>query len=103
MSRLWSMKYKRTAAGILGMLLLFVMLFSVTYIASEANHECRGEDCPICVCIQQCENTLHQMGNGIVLHPAIMINTAFILVSAFLFEYDAVKETLVSRKVRLNH
>ena len=60
-------EHKRIAAGILGMLILLIMLFSSIYIASEVNHECRGEDCPICVCIQQCENTLHSIGNGMAL------------------------------------
>ncbi len=94
---------KRIAAGVIGLMLLVVMLFSTFYIAAEADHDCTGEDCPICTCIQQCENTLHKIGNGIAVQVAIILPVIFMLISAFLFAADFPQETLVSRKVRLNN
>ncbi len=95
--------HKRIAAGIMGTLMLFIMLFSAFYIVAEADHDCTGEDCPICDCIQQCENTLHQIGDGIASKAAVIIPIVFLLVSIFLFAALFPKETLVSRKVRLNN
>lgn len=95
--------HKRIAAGIMGILMLFIMLFSAFYIAAEADHDCTGEDCPICACIQQCENTLHQIGDGITSQAAVIIPFVFLLVSIFLFASLFPQETLVSRKVRLNN
>ena len=66
--------HKRIAAGIMGILMLFIVLFSAFYIAAEADHDCTGEDCPICACIQQCENTLHQIGDGIASQAAVIIS-----------------------------
>lgn len=96
-------RHKRIAAGITGILMLFIMLFSAFYIASETDHDCTGEDCPICACIQQCENTLNQIGDGIAPQVAVIIPVVFLLVSIFLFESLFSQETLVSRKVRLNN
>ena len=95
--------HKRIAAGIMGILMLFIILFSAFYIAAEADHDCTVEDCPICACVQQCENTLHQMGDGIASCAAVIIPIVFLLVFIFLFAPLFSQETLVSRKVRLNN
>ncbi len=103
MSRSYTTKYKRIAAGIAGMLMLLIMLFSAFYIVSEADHDCTGEDCPVCACIRECENTLRQPGDGSEAHLAATVPVFFLFVSALLSESDPASETPVSRKVRLNN
>ncbi len=95
--------HKRVAAGIMGLLMLFIMLFSSFYIAAEADHDCKGEDCPICACIWQCENALHQISTGITSCAAVIIFFVILPVSIFLFAFLFPQETPVSRKVRLNN
>ncbi len=97
------LRHMRIAAGIMGIMMLFIMLFSAFYIAAEADHDCTGEDCPICACIQQCENTLHQISGGITSQAVIIIPIVFMLISAFPYAVCFLRETLVSRKVRLNN
>lgn len=36
---------------------LFLMISSILFIAIEADHDCKGEDCPICYQIAVCEKT----------------------------------------------
>ena len=103
MSRLTAVRQKRIAAGILGMLLLLIMLFSSFYLAVEADHDCSGEDCPVCACIQQCENTLHRIGAGTASLAGVVIPVVCMAVSMLLFTLAASEETPVSRKVRLNN
>lgn len=101
-SRLKKINKRRTAACIMGILFLLAVLASSFYLAAEANHDCRGGDCPICACMQQCENLLHRIGAGEG-HAAAVILPA--VLSAFcieLFSVCVVQETPVSRKVRLN-
>ena len=45
---------KKFAAAITCMVLLFVLLFSITYISLD----CCGEDCHICECLEACGKTL---------------------------------------------
>ena len=54
-------KKKRIAALVLAVTVLFVMLYSALFIAAEANHDCVGENCPICYQISVCENTLKNL------------------------------------------
>lgn len=52
----------RWMAGVLAAVLAFVMLFSVAYIAEEADHDCTGVGCAVCHQINACENLLKSLG-----------------------------------------
>lgn len=92
----------RILAGAISTLLLVALLFSGFYIAFEADHDCTGEDCPICICIHQCETILNQLGYAAALLFSVVVPifsiALFIMFSAHVFMQD----TLVSRKVRMN-
>ncbi len=92
----------RIAAGALGLLLLALLLFSSFYPAAEADHDCTGEDCAVCVCIRLCENALVRFGSGVLLlaaaAPVLLFLAAAVHVSAVFPQ-----ETLISEKVRLNN
>ena len=94
---------KRTTVCIIAFLLLAITLFSAFYISAEAEHDCAGENCPICACILQCEKTLHHIGSSGVLQIAAVLPAILILVSAPLFSFCFSRDTLVSRKVRLDN
>lgn len=51
-------KQNRELALLLALAVCFAMLFSAFYMTAEADHDCIGEDCPICYQISICENTL---------------------------------------------
>lgn len=93
---------RRIAAGIVGVMMLVVVLLSASYIAAEADHDCTGDDCPICVCIQQCENILNQVG-GVATQVSIVAPVVFLLLFMLFSVYSISQETLVSKKVRLNN
>ena len=52
----------RFMTGLLAVVLVFVMLSSVAYIAAESDHDCTGVDCAICHQINVCENLLKSIG-----------------------------------------
>ena len=97
------MNYKRSAAFLLGVLLLSVMLLSAAFLAAEADHDCTGEDCPVCACMQLCERTLHNLSDGAALQAAVVVSVIFALVSGSLPFPGFSRETPVSRKIRLNN
>jgi hypothetical protein len=93
---------RRIAAGIMGLLLLFAVQFFAYYLAAEAGHDCRGESCPICTCMQQCEHFLQQTGAGADGSVPVVLPVIVILFCAVFCSDDTVQETLVSKKVRMN-
>ena len=97
-----STKKKSTFSVAVCILFLFVTFASLFYIVKEENHNCIGEDCPICANIHQAEQTLKNLGNGTII--SAVINPVFIvfvllITDQFLFIFST---SLVSQKVRLN-
>ena len=56
------MNKPRRLVSVLALLAAFMLLFSVLYIALEADHDCCGEDCAICAQLRACEDLLRDLG-----------------------------------------
>ncbi len=98
-----SEKVRRTAAGVMGIMMLVIVLLSALCIAAEADHDCTGEDCLICACIGQCENILRGIGDGTAAQLSAVIPVLLILFFAALLVAEFSQETLIAKKVRLNN
>lgn len=96
-------KNKKIIAGIVGLAMLVIVLFSDLYIIAEAHHDCTEHDCPVCSCIQQCENTLHKISDGLFINVAMSIITIVLGLEVVISIVEFTKETLVSNKVRLDN
>ena len=93
----------RIIAGIMGMMMLVMMLFSFFYIAAESRHNCCGDDCPVCACIDHCMRTIRQVNTAAKVSVAVIIPFLLVLVSTLTAVYVVSGETLVSRKVRMDN
>ncbi len=96
-------KALRITAGIMGLMMLVFVLFFSFYIAAEADHDCSGDDCPICACIQQCGKTLRGIGTGTAARSCFIVTVLFVLLAAGVSSSAVLQDTLVSRKIRLNN
>lgn len=96
-------KSQRNVAILLGIVILLALLLSAFCIVAEIDHDCTGENCPICACIQQCENNIRQMGDGTVAMIAAVLLIAFFLLPSLLIVTNLSQATLVTQKVRLNN
>ena len=95
-------KAKRILAGVLGLFLLLALVLCAACIAAEADHDCTGEDCPVCALVHQCENLLRQFGTAAAA-AALLAVAALLCVSAASYVCAVCRVTPVSRKVRLNN
>ena len=92
---------RKTAMTAVSVLMLGVVLFSACFIIIEADHDCSGEQCPVCAAIRLCECTLRLIVGGTVtriLAPAAVCIAFVPAVSVF-----TAPETPVSRMVRMNN
>lgn len=96
-------KKQRTLASLICAVFIIVTSFSLFFIVKEADHDCRGENCPICACIHQAEETLKQLGTGTVGVSAFLpFVETFVLALACTFLLVPCT-SLISQKVRLNN
>ena len=93
---------KRIATGILGFMLFVIILFATLLINEQVDHDCIGDNCPVCACVAECENALRQVGGGIGIQITIFVSIVFALFLAFFFTAFLLKKTPVLKKVRLN-
>ena len=56
---------RRIFSGLLSAILLSVLLFSSAFVASEADHDCSGYDCPICLELQNCVANFQLLGSAL--------------------------------------
>ena len=56
---------RRIFSGLLSAFLLAVLLFSSAFVASEADHDCSGHDCPICLELQNCVANFQLLGSAL--------------------------------------
>ena len=94
---------KKILAVIISVLMASVLLFSVFYIAAEADHECEGAHCQVCECIEICAGLLQRFGFGSG-HTLVAAAAVFALISViFCYEEVRSENTPVTLKVRLNN
>ncbi len=88
---------------VLSVLLSVSALVSAAFIAMETEHDCEGEECHVCECIEICEAILQQVGTAL---PIVTASLVFFVDPIFfnLADVDVFcLRTPVSRKVRLNN
>lgn len=99
MTKTMSTKSRKT---VLAAALALILIFSVCFIALEADHDCHGDDCVICAQICACMEALRQ---GVLL-LALLLTAGRILLSAAAAGMETAAEaprfSLVSLKVKLS-
>ena len=98
-----NLRSKRIFAGIIVMLMLIGSMFSIFIIAHEADHDCTGEDCPICASIAQVENLFQQIGEVKASDALTAIPLVLLVLSVHVRVPLIMQETPVSTKVRMNN
>ena len=96
------MKRQKKQVALICVMLLFITVSSLFYIAREENHTCTGEDCPICAMVHQAEQTIRNMGDGLGRISSVL---PLVLQTALGMTWccqPVLETSLVSRKVRLN-
>lgn len=96
-------KKQKTLAFITCMAFIAVALFSMLFIVKEADHDCTGENCPVCACIHQAEQTLKQLGTGDTGRTLIVPALSSVIVAFSLAVLFTPCVSLISQKVRLNN
>ena len=97
------LKIRIVTAVVMVAAVLFVMLCSVFYIVEHTDHDCTGEDCPICAYIQQCDVMLRCLETGLAIVTGFFAYIYSVKAFILLIDHFFVRKNPVSGKVRLNN
>ena len=88
---------------VLCMTALLAVISALLFLLAEAGHVCEDDDCPICACMQMCEEQLHRLGESLT-----AVSVCLFVFGCTFCVFGSVRgllinDTPVSRKVRLNN
>lgn len=95
------MDKKKITAILLAGMLAVVMFYSALYITVEANHNCEGENCPICYQINACRHNLKNITPAVCAAALAAVFTYTFCRRIFSHTEVVLRCTLVSLKVKL--
>jgi hypothetical protein len=83
--------------------MIVVVLFSAYIVTAKAEHDCEGEECEVCECIEICIGLLERFGAGASAAAALSVASLIPLLAVTHREIIVLRNTPVSYKVRLNN
>ncbi|MBQ9545559.1 MAG: AraC family transcriptional regulator [Clostridia bacterium] len=92
---------RRVGAAILAAFLLICVTASLIFIAGEADHDCSGDDCPVCAFIAICRNTLRSLFEAAAVFAVTAASVGFAAVTVSASSAGLHGATPVSLKVKL--
>lgn len=95
--------FNKKIAMLLTIIAMSLAILSVSYIVKEANHDCVGENCPVCVQIEQCLNNFRTLGTGTEIQAETFVVEKFFEPAIFLYVCLTVPVALTAQKVRLDN
>ena len=97
---------KRAAQGVkkaLGVILVLFLFLSLFFIATEAHHECSGEECPICICLEECVRSVKGFCDSLLILSALSVVFIATVLCSFAESKELVFNTPILSKVRMNN
>ena len=97
------LSFRTNTAWVVMLATVFVVLFSSFYIADHANHDCIGEDCPVCAVMEQCRIILKTIGTAVLVTCACIASHILLQSNTLYQAYFFICNSLFSQKVRMNN
>lgn len=94
---------KRILLWVIGITFLFTLLFSRVFIAENANHVCTGDNCPICACVQQLEETENSLITPTEVTEILPVFREHSVVLPVLVSVVLIHRSLVFEKIKMNN
>lgn len=95
------MSKKRIMSWILIVFFVTGVLFSYGYIARNVEHDCTGQECPICMHLQQAAQFLSNIKTMSTTPVLLAFLSVFTLGAVLVYTHEYCTDTLVSLKVEL--
>lgn len=96
-------KKQKIIALMICCVIALLMLFSSLYVIAEADHNCPGDNCAVCINIHRCEEMLKLISFALTSGSISVAVLRFSATSDSITKLYLFKPTPVDRKVRMNN
>ncbi|MBQ3356791.1 MAG: hypothetical protein IJG45_06725 [Oscillospiraceae bacterium] len=94
-------KQRRLAAAILAVFVLVAVMTSLFIMAHEVDHDCTGEDCPVCAVIALCRNALKVLCGTLIAAALLFACLRFTAPILLPIRVSSYSKTPITLKVKL--
>ena len=95
--------FKKMLTALMTVILVMSVFVSLVYVIEEADHECSGNDCPVCMTLSICRRNIQ----GIVTITAVGVILIFtlhtVLQSCIICTAENNGLSLIRQKIRMNN
>ena len=95
------MKMRRVTLMVIAAFVLAAVTAPFFVMAHESDHDCTGDNCPVCALISICENTLEALGGAMIPAAAVLVCLSSAVYAVSSSRVTEFIETPVSLKVKL--
>ncbi len=96
-------RQRQIIAAWLAAVAVLVVLSSSAFILSHADHDCSGEDCPICEQLYACTQNLKNLAAALAAAAAVITLVVFLRTVLRYAQADCIQNTPVHLKVKLSN
>ena len=93
---------RRVMSGLCAAFVLAILAFSSVFVTVEADHDCDGHDCPICLEMQNCVANFQLLGSSAASGESPLSETTLFTVATVPCARRAAATTLQSLDVRFD-
>lgn len=95
-------RVSETLKAALSVLVVLIFMIALVFVAAEAHHECSGEECPICACIEDCVRLIRGFGDLLPVITAVATALSVAYLCSLAVSEELVFSTPILSKVRMN-
>ena len=93
---------RRRIAGLLALMLISIIIGASALEMAEAEHECCGEDCAVCMCLRTLDDAKAKLGAGLTPQTVAGLPAEHIITDIRPIESTVLFHTLVDDKIRMD-
>ncbi|MBQ3374919.1 MAG: hypothetical protein IJG49_00630 [Erysipelotrichaceae bacterium] len=94
---------RRLLTALMTAVLIMSVFVSLAYVIEEADHECSGNDCPVCRTLSICRRSIHGTITVISAAAVLIITVHIVLCSCSICIAENSGFSLITQKTRMNN
>jgi len=98
-----NVKATKILKAVLGVFVVLSIALTLLFVALESHHDCEGEACPVCACLEECVDNIKGFSNSLPILSAVLAAFTAVVLCSLAVSEGLVYKTPITVKVRMNN